>query len=88
MDERRRLQHVPGGFSRHPRGGEPSQFVTDEREKVGRRLAIAGRGGVQDLSDLWHEVRVYLLLCRVKTTDPSVYRHDLVQSRCPVCRMS
>ncbi len=52
------VECVPRSFSSHPRGREPAQFVVDEREEVGGRLLITGRGSFQKVSDLGHNDRV------------------------------
>ena len=41
-------------FGGHPRGGELSQLVVDEREQVRGGLAIAGRGGIEEVRDFGH----------------------------------
>ena len=61
------VEGVPGLLRGHPRGRELPQLVVDEREQVGRRLAVAGRGGVEELSDLGHDDRVYRVRRNVKT---------------------
>ena len=61
------VEGVPGFLRGHPRGRELPQLVVDEREQVGRCLAITGRGGVKELSDLGHNDRVYRVLHNVKT---------------------
>ncbi len=48
------VEGVPGSLGGHPRGRELPQLVVDEREQVGRRPAVAGRGGFQEVSDLGH----------------------------------
>ena len=58
---------VPGVLRGHPRGRELSQLVVDEREQVGRRLAVAGRRGVEEVSDLGHKWPVYRLQHNVRT---------------------
>ena len=50
------VEGVPGSLRGHPRGRELPQLVVDEREQVGRRLAVAGRGGVEEASDLGHAI--------------------------------
>jgi len=52
------LKGVSGRFMGHFLRGELAQFVVNEREQFGRRLAVAGRGGAQELSDLGHDYRV------------------------------
>ena len=46
---------------------ELPQLVVNEREQVGRRLAVAGRGGFKEVGDLGHNDRVYRLHHNVKT---------------------
>jgi len=48
------LESVAGPLAGHARGGELAQLVVDERKQVGRRLAIAGRGGVKKMRHIGH----------------------------------
>jgi hypothetical protein len=48
------IQGVPGSLRSHLRGREVSQLVVDERKQVSRCLAVAGGGGIKELSDLGH----------------------------------
>ena len=61
MHESCRVQGVAGGLVHHARGGELPQLVVDEREQVGRGLAVAGCGGVQKES----HVGLYWILQRL-----------------------
>jgi len=54
------VEGVPGLFLGHPRGREFSQLVVDERKQVGRRLAVAGRGGFEKMCDVGHDGRARL----------------------------
>ena len=53
------VEGVPGGLRGHPRGCELPQLVVDEWQQIGRRLAVAGRGGVEEVGDLGHHDRFY-----------------------------
>ena len=64
------VEGVPGLLRGHPRGRELPQLVVDEREQVGRRLAVAGRGGVEEVGDLGHDDRVYRRPRNVRTAAP------------------
>ncbi len=48
------VEGVAGSFGRHARGGELPQLIVDERQQLGRGLAVAGLGGIQELRDLGH----------------------------------
>ena len=65
-----RVEGVPGPFPGHPRGRELPQLVVVERQRAGRRLAVASRGGFQEMSDLGHNDRVYRLHHNVRTEAP------------------
>jgi hypothetical protein len=54
MHQRGGVKCVPGVLCSHPRSREFSQFAVNEGEQVGRCLAVASRGGNEELSDLWH----------------------------------
>jgi hypothetical protein len=54
MNQGSGVEGVPWVLHGHPRGRELSQLVVNEREQVGRRLAVAGRGGVEKVGDLGH----------------------------------
>ena len=58
VDQGGGVEGVPGVFGGHPRGGELPQLVVDERQQVGRRLAVAGRGGVEEAGHIGHNSRV------------------------------
>ena len=60
VDERGRLQDVPGPFAGHLPGGEPMQLVLDDRGELAERGGIAGAPGGQDgrggrILLVWHE---------------------------------
>jgi hypothetical protein len=52
VDERRRLQGVPGCFVRHSRGGQPAQLFVHERKQIIGGLRISSSRRVEELSDL------------------------------------
>lgn len=54
MDERRRLQRLPGFFLSQLLSGQPTKFVIDERQQLVRRLFIALAGGFQKLGHFVH----------------------------------
>ncbi len=63
MDQGGGVEGVPGTLRGHPRGREFPQFVVDEREQVGRRLAVAGRRGGEEVGDLGRIIwNIYLSL--------------------------
>jgi hypothetical protein len=45
---------VAGGFRGHARGGELAQLVIDERQEVGRSLAVAASGSIQEVGHIRH----------------------------------
>jgi hypothetical protein len=59
MDQGGGIEGVPGSLRGQPRGCEFPQLLVNEREQVGRRLAVAGCGGFEEVSDLAHTDRVY-----------------------------
>ncbi len=52
MHQGRGIEAVPRPLRGHPRNREPSQFSVDEREQVGRRLAVVGRHGVEEVCEV------------------------------------
>src|SRR5262249_39661131 len=58
VDPSGRLKGLPRGLGRHSRGGELPQLVVDEREHVGRSLAVPGGRGVEEASHLGHSESV------------------------------
>jgi hypothetical protein len=61
MDQGGGIEGVPGSLGGHPRSRELPQLVVDEREQIGRCLAITGRGSFQEMGDFGHEDGVQLL---------------------------
>lgn len=55
MDERRRLQGLTGLFVRQSLGGQPAQFVIDQRQQLLCRIRVALLDGGQDLRDVAHD---------------------------------
>jgi len=60
----RRLDRLAGLLRRHPGGGQLGEFVVGERQEVRYRFRIAGRGGLQELSNIGHGTRFYLIPAR------------------------
>src|SRR5262245_27003802 len=54
VDQVGRLEGVARALAGQAVGGQPPQFVVDEREEVGGGLAVTGRGGLEQLSQLRH----------------------------------
>ena len=54
MNQRGGVERVAGFLRGHACGGELAQLVVDEREQVGRGLAVTGRGGVEQAGDVGH----------------------------------
>src|SRR5262249_30775186 len=61
VNERGRLEGVPGPLPGQAGRRELAQLVVDEREQLGRRAAVAGRGGVQEAGPVGHCGEVYRL---------------------------
>jgi hypothetical protein len=59
VDQGGGVEGVTGILGGHPRCRELPQLVVNEREQVGRCLAISAGGGFQQVSDLGHDDRVY-----------------------------
>ena len=72
MNQGGSVKGVPGVLHGHPRGREFPQLVVDEREQVGRRLAVAGRGGVKEVGDLGHNNGLYRRHRNMNTDAPGV----------------
>jgi hypothetical protein len=45
VDQGGGVEAVAGGLGGQARGGEPAQLVVDQRQEVGRGLAVASSGG-------------------------------------------
>jgi hypothetical protein len=58
VDQGRGLQGVVGGLACHPDGRQLPQLVVDEREELGGRVPVAGRGGVEEPGDVIHPARI------------------------------
>ena len=67
------VEGLPRGFGRDACGGEPPQFVVDEREKVGGGLAVAAVRGFEQAGHIGHHGRVYQL----KAAEPQEHEGDL-----------
>src|SRR5262249_48648432 len=51
------LEGLAGFLLRDPLGRESAQLVVDEREHFGRSLGVAGRGGIQQASEVRHGIK-------------------------------
>src|SRR5262245_54630660 len=56
VDQGGRLEGVARALAGQAVGGQPPQFVVDEREEVGGGLAVPGRGGIEQLGQVRHAV--------------------------------
>ena len=54
VNQRGGVEGVAGGFGGHARGGELPELIVDERQQLSGGLAVAGRGGFEELGDLDH----------------------------------
>jgi hypothetical protein len=54
VNQGRRFQSLTGFLLGQSLGGQSAQLVVNERQQLGRRVAIAGSAGIQDLRYVTH----------------------------------
>ncbi len=54
MNQGGRLQGLAGLLLREPLGGQPAQFVVDQRQELGGRFRVTPLDGREDLRDIVH----------------------------------
>src|SRR5262245_20636405 len=54
VDQRGRLEGLARALAGQAVGGQPAQFVVDERKEVAGGLAVPGRGGIEQLGQVRH----------------------------------
>ena len=54
VNQGRRLQRLAGPLVRQPLGGQPAQFVVDQRQELGGRIRVTPLDGREDVHDIVH----------------------------------